>query len=380
MPTATAAPDATGSPSPTPAGTPVANGYHAEFVMNAAALGPAKDNKIELALIPGTADEAVIALQSGFIYRVSLSGAFSPQLWGDIHDKVTFENEQGLLSLAFSPDFQQDGRVYMYYTPGSPADTILARFQATATDLDEASEEILLPVEELQANHNGGHIVFDHDGYLLLSLGDGGGAGDPGDSGQDLTTILGKVIRIDVSPQSGYAIPQDNPFADGQGGARDEIFAYGFRNPFRMSIDRLTGDAWLGDVGQNDWEEVDHVLPGGNYGWDCYEGFQQYDFNEEPDQCSGKVFVTPRAAYGHDFGAAVTGGVVYRGSELPELYGWYVYGDFYTGIIWAANTADNSPPVQLTDEQMNIASWTELPDGELLIISYTQGVYKLVRD
>jgi len=140
MPTATAAPDATGSPSPTPAGTPVANGYHAEFVMNAAALGPAKDNKIELALIPGTADEAVIALQSGFIYRVSLSGAFSPQLWGDIHDKVTFENEQGLLSLAFSPDFQQDGRVYMYYTPGSPADTILARFQATATDVNEDSE------------------------------------------------------------------------------------------------------------------------------------------------------------------------------------------------------------------------------------------------
>jgi glucose/arabinose dehydrogenase len=383
-PTPTATPTVTGDPgltaSPAPSGTPRPDGYHTEVVMSAAALGPAKDNKIELALIPGAPDEAIVALQSGYMYRVSLSGAFPPELWGDIHAKVTFENEQGLLSLAFSPEFQQDGDVYLYYTPGSPGDTILSRYQASATGLNEASEEIVLPVEELQPNHNGGHIIFDHDGNLLLSLGDGGGAGDPGDNGQDLTSLLGKVIRIDVSGQNGYAIPQDNPFIDGQGGDRDEIFAYGFRNPFRMSIDRLTGDVWLGDVGQNSWEEVDHVLPGGNYGWDCYEGFAEFDFNEEPDQCTGKAFMPPRAAYDHNSGAAVTGGFVYRGSEMLELFGWYVYGDFYSGIIWAANTADNSQPVQLTEEQMNIASWTEQPNGELLIVSYTDGVYKLVRD
>ncbi|MEX0683071.1 MAG: PQQ-dependent sugar dehydrogenase [Dehalococcoidia bacterium] len=378
-PTAAATPTVTGDATPTPSTTdgPVENGYHLDSVLSAQALGAAQDSKIELALIPGALDEAIIALQSGYMYHVSLSGSFPPELWGDIHTKVEFGNEQGLLSLAFSPDFEQDGRVYIYYTPGSPIPTVLSRFEATTDGLDEGSEEPLMSIEEFQPNHNGGHIVFDHDGYLLLSLGDGGGGGDPNENGQDLTTYLGKIIRIDVSPQTGYAIPQGNPFTDGTGPNKDEILAFGFRNPWRMTVDSLTGDIWLGDVGQNDWEEVDHVLIGGNYGWDCYEGFAEYEID---GQCEGKVFLPPRAVYDHDFGSAVTGGFVYRGSAMPELYGWYLYGDFYSGRIWAANTANNALPVQLTDEDVNIASFTELPNGELLIVSYSDGVYQLARD
>jgi glucose/arabinose dehydrogenase len=212
----------------------------------------------------------------------------------------------------------------------------------------------------------------------MLSLGDGGGGGDPEDNGQDLDSLLGKVLRIDVSPTSGYAIPGGNPFANAPG--LDEIFAYGFRNPWRMTVDSLTGDIWLGDVGQGEWEEVDHVTAGGNYGWDCYEGFEEFEFPGDPDQCTGKQFTQPRAVYGHDFGQAVTGGFVYRGSAMPELYGWYVYGDFYSGRIWGVNTAGNSDPVQLTEESVNVASFTELPNGELLIVSYSDGIFQLARD
>ena len=371
------------TPTATPAGTPIANGYHLETVLSPTNLGAANLSVVELALIPGSPDEAIVVQQSGPMYRVSLSGAFAPELWGNITQLLespgTRHNEEGLLSLAFSPDFAQDGRVYLYYTTDDPDDrSVLERFNATNTDLDGGSAHELLSIPQFMGNHNGGHVAFDHDGYLLLSLGDGGGGGDPEDNGQDLDSLLGKVLRIDVSPTSGYAIPGGNPFANAPG--LDEIFAYGFRNPWRMTVDSLTGDIWLGDVGQGEWEEVDHVTAGGNYGWDCYEGFEEFEFPGDPDQCTGKQFTQPRAVYGHGFGLAVTGGFVYRGSAMPELYGWYVYGDFYSGRIWGVNTAGNSDPVQLTKESVNVASFTELPNGELLIVSYSDGIFQLARD
>ena len=270
--------------------------------------------------------------------------------------------------------------MYLYYTASGPDRSVLARYSATANALDGGSAEGLLSIPQFAPNHNGGHIAFDQNGYLLLSTGDGGGGGDPDENGQALNTLLGKVLRIDVSPEAGYAIPGDNPFADGPGGNEDEIFAYGLRNPWRMTVDRLTGDVWLGDVGQDLWEEVDRVVIGGNYGWDCYEGFAEYEIPGIPDQCTDKTFSPPRAVYDHDLGTAVTGGFVYRGSAMPELYGWYVYGDFYTGRIWAVDTLDNSAAVLLTDEQVLIASFAELPNGELLIVSYASGVYQLTRD
>jgi glucose/arabinose dehydrogenase len=278
--------------------------------------------------------------------------------------------EQGLLSIAFSPTFESDGRVYLYYTRGSPDESVLARYQTTPDGLDAGSEEVLIEVPQFAGNHNGGHIVFDAAGHLLLSLGDGGGGGDPEGNGQNFNTLLGSVLRIDVSGDSGYAIPPDNPFGN-------EVFAYGLRNPWRMSIDRATGDIWLGDVGQNQFEEINRIVRGGNYGWNCYEGFVEYDIS---DACVNESFVQPRAAYNHDFGVAVTGGFVYRGAALPELSGWYVYGDFYSGLLWAANTADASDPVLLSETGVNIASFSELPDSELLIVSYTDGVFRLTRD
>ncbi|HUF54461.1 MAG TPA: PQQ-dependent sugar dehydrogenase [Dehalococcoidia bacterium] len=373
-PTVSQSSDPTGAVTEAPL-PPQENGYRLEAVLSADYLGGAVGPAIALALVPEEDNAAIVALQNGLMYRVALDGSEAPALWGDVQHlmpNVGLDSlgEQGLLSLAFSPNFTNDGRVYLYYTRGSPSPSVLSRFEATMKALDVESEEVLIEFPQFAANHNGGHIVFDADGNLLLSLGDGGGGGDPQGNGQNTNTMLGSVIRIDVSPGSGYEIPPNNPFGN-------EIFAYGLRNPWRMSVDSQTGDIWLGDVGQGQYEEVDRIVAGGNYGWNCYEAFVQYEFT---DACVNESFVEPRAAYSHESGVAVTGGFVYPGSALPELYGWYVYGDFYSGILWAANTADSSDPVLLTEEGVNIASFTELPDGGLLIVSYSDGIFRLARD
>ena len=355
--------------------TPTAGNYSTQKMVSTSYLGAAANNVIEFAPIPGRPNEALVAQQTGYVYRVALDGSFPPSLWGDVHTEVTFDNgEQGLLAVAFSPDFLTSGRVYIYYTPGSPTPTVLSRFTATATDLNEASEEQLLNIEEFAGNHNGGHIVFDSAGHLYLSLGDGGGANDPNEKGQSLTTLLGKVLRLDVSGATGYTIPAVHLFDDGVGPIREEIFAYGFRNPWRMTIDAATDDLWVGDVGQASWEEVDRVVIGGNYGWDCYEGNHPFELTGCPAMGTMQF---PRAEYDHSLGSAVTGGAVYRGADMPELAGWYVYADFYTGTIWAVNPADASAPIQLVDTSLNIASFTPMADGELAIVSYGSGIYRL---
>lgn len=378
-------------PAPGPTSPPSAMSYNAQQVISAADLGPAASSAIQFAVIPGRPAEAIIALQSGYLYRVSLNGSFSPSLWGDVHTLVTDGGEQGLLSFAFSPDYQQDCRVYLYYTPGSPTPTVLSRFTASPTNLDESSEEVLIRVEEFATNHNGGDIIFDDAGYMYLSLGDGGGGGDPRERGQDLTTLLGKVIRIDVSGATGYTIPSGNPFTGSpcatpsSGHTCSAIFAYGFRNPFRMNYDSMSGQLWLGDVGQNLWEEVDLVTIGGNFGWDCFEGNHAYD-----DQSVNQGYtnapcnvptVAPRAEYDHDEGSAVTGGLIYRGDDMPELYGYYVYSDFYTGHIWAVNTNDNSAAIKIGEMGgPNPSQFILGADGEIYILSYSDGLFQLARD
>lgn len=401
QPTITPAPDACAGPgggnslpSAPPPTSPPSAAYNATQVLSASYLGSAADSAIEFALIPGRPNEAVIAVQSGYIYHVMLDGSGESTLWGDVHTLVTHDpgDEQGLLSVAFSPHYQQDCRVYLYYTPGSPQPTVLARVQATPEGgLDANSEEVLVQVQEFAPNHNGSHIVFDSSGYLYFGVGDGGGGGDPHRRGQALDTLLGKISRIDVSGASGYAIPPGNPFAgdgsrcttprpDGDTSTCPEIFAYGFRNPFRISIDPVSGDLWAGDVGQNLWEEVDHVTIGGNYGWSCYEGLVQFDnYNDPVNDCGSKAFQAPRAVYDHSDGnQAVTGGVIYRGAVMPELYGYYVYADFYSGNVWAVNTNDSSPAVQLISHlSHNISDFVLAANGEAYLMTYADGLYQL---
>jgi glucose/arabinose dehydrogenase len=367
--------------------TPQADAYQLDTLLSAGYLGDAADPAIDLALMPGHPNVGILITQDGYLYRVALDGSVGIQLWGDIDDRVQSGGEQGLLAIAFSPDFVHDCRVYVYYTRGAPQPASLSRFTALPGGLDESSEEPLFDVglnpERSDGNHNGGDLAFDSDGLLYLSSGDGGGQNDPDDRVQELNRTEGKVLRFDVSGATVYQVPAGNPFADGPGGNVDEIFALGFRNPFRFSIDPVSDKLWLGDVGGGLWEEVNLVQEGGNYGWDCYEGPNQNQFT--PEKCDQGPFLLPYAQYNHDFGQAITGGVVYRGDDMPELYGWYIYADFYSGRIWAVNTEGSGGPAQLLNlggngnEPAGIASFTLGLDGEVYVVDYSDGIYKLAR-
>jgi len=337
---------------------------------------------VDLAMIPGAPDEAVVVSQKDArVRRVSLSGAFAPATFADLSDRVKRGgSEEGLLSIAFSPEFTADGRVYLYYTskfctPGVDRCSYLSRFSVVDNDMVEESEVVVLEIDQRLSSsdrHNGGRLLFGPDGYLYLSVGDGGGSGDPLETGQDNTDLLGSLLRIDVTGQERYAVPPDNPFK-GKSGA-DEVWAYGFRNPWRYSFDSLTSDLWVGDVGQSEWEEVEPVIAGGNYGWDCLEGFSNY----EVEGCGAGSFLSPRAAYDHGgFSCAVTGGYVYRGGQLPDLYGWYIYADFCSGKVWAADTADSSDPVAIIHAPYFISSFAELPNHELLLLTFNNAIYRL---
>jgi glucose/arabinose dehydrogenase len=360
-------------PEPAPAPPPGAGGYSLEQMLPQVTFS----DMVELVPIPGTENEAAVARLNGQIWRVSLDGSFAPVLYGDLDPIVKTGGEEGLLSLAFSPNFQADRHLYVYYTRGSPEPSVVSRLLAGDGEIIEESRVDIIEIPQPYANHNGGRLLFGHDCYLYLSLGDGGSAGDPQNNGQSLGTLLGKVIRIGVLGQATYSIPADNPFVDGPGGNRDEIWAYGLRNPWRMSADRLTGDIWLGDVGQAAWEEVDRITGGGNYGWRCYEGFQPFNLDGCPDE---SAFQFPRAVYPNDgVNRAVAGGFVYRGERLTELWGYYLYADSYSGRIWAVNTQDNSDPVLLMQADAFIFGFAELEDGEVLVLT-SGAVYRLSRN
>jgi glucose/arabinose dehydrogenase len=334
---------------------------------------------VDFAIIPGTnGTEAVVVTQKDArLLRVSLTGTFAPTVYGDLSGFVGGGGtEEGLLSATFSPDFVNDRRIYVYYTQGGSAGrpTVLSRFNVPGDSIDTGSERRILEFPDFASNHNGGRVLFGPDGYLYLSLGDGGGGGDPQENGQNLDTLLGKVLRLKVTGEDRYSVPPDNPFV-GTGGL-DEIWAYGFRNPWRYSFDRATASLWLGDVGQGSFEEVDLVIRGGNYGWDCFEGFAEFEGG-----CGTEGFQPPRAVYslaGEE--CAVTGGYVYRGSALPELVGNYIYADFCSGLIWALYTENPSAqPVVIIDSGQQISSFAELPDGELLVLTFSNTIFRLSR-
>jgi glucose/arabinose dehydrogenase len=270
-------------------------------------------------------------------------GQLLPTPFLDISAKVGSRNtEQGLLGLAFHPDYARSGLFYVNYTDEN-GNTVIAGFHVSAgnPDLtDPASELDILRVDQPYNNHNGGGLAFGPDGYLYIGLGDGGSEGDPLLNGQNLRTLLGKMLRIDVDHGLRYAIPAGNPFV--KGGGLPEIWAVGLRNPWRFSFDRLTGDLYIADVGQDAWEEIDLVqagMPGGlNFGWSFYEGMHPYK-GQPPADAS---FTLPVTEYSHADGCAVTGGYVYRGAALPEWQGVYFYGDYCSGNIWGLRLADGN--------------------------------------
>ncbi|MEW5939893.1 MAG: PQQ-dependent sugar dehydrogenase [Chloroflexota bacterium] len=303
--------------------------------------------------------------------------AFAPFL--DIADRVNAgANERGLLGLAFDPDFESNGFFYVNYTDAG-GDTVIARFTASGDTADPNSEVKLLGVSQPFSNHNGGALAFGPDGYLYIGLGDGGAAGDPLGNGQKLSTFLGKILRIDVNSGAPYAIPSDNPFGD-------EIWAYGLRNPWRFSFDRLTGDLWIGDVGQNAYEEIDFVpagtpgAPGGvNFGWNRYEGFHDYGGGAPLDN-----HWPPVLEYGHQDqigGCSVTGGYVYRGS-MSEWHGIYFFGDYCTGNVWAVLRLVNGSEELFNAERLfrvsaNITSFGVDEAGELYLADDSGEIYLL---
>jgi glucose/arabinose dehydrogenase len=313
-----------------------------------------------------------VAEQGGRI-QVIRNGQVAATPFLDIASEITSGGERGLLGVAFHPDYPRDGRVFVDYTDTN-GDTQVSSFTVSATDpdrLDPTTEMPILHVKQPFANHNGGALVFDPSGMLLVSLGDGGSGGDPQGNGQSLATLLGKILRIDVAGNDAghpYRIPADNPFADGAGGHRPEIWLYGLRNPWRMSFDGATGDLWIGDVGQNLWEEIDvHRAgqpSGTNFGWNRMEGTHCF----EPAQgCYDPGLTAPVTDYGHDLGCTVIGGGVYRGSAQAAIVGGYVFGDYCTGRLWAIDPAGDGyrAPTEVGESGLSLSAFGEDEAGEL---------------
>ncbi len=308
----------------------------------------------------------------------------------DISAQVIAGGERGLLGMAFHPDFPTTPEVYVSYTGQPDLTSYVSRFSSTdgGQTLDAASEEVILSVPQDFSNHNGGNIVFGPDGYLYIGFGDGGSGGDPLERAQDTTNLLGTMVRIDVDGGAPYAIPSadpGNPFATnptcpqgftGGGGDCPEIFAWGLRNPWRFSFDRQSGDLWVGDVGQNQWEEIDLVTAGGDYGWNDREGAHCFD---PPTGCATDS-IDPVTEYDHSLGASVTGGFVYRGSMVPDLAGWYVFGDFISGRLFAipADSPAGTAPEVLLETGLSIASFGESLDGELFVLDYGGSIHQVV--
>lgn len=300
----------------------------------------------------------------------------------DISDKVLSGGELGLLGLAFHTDYKNNGYFFVDYTTDNPRRTVISRFKVSAADPDKAdrnSEVILLEVNQPYSNHNGGQTSFGPDGYLYISLGDGGSGGDPQNNAQNFSSLLGKILRIDINKKEGtlnYSIPSDNPFKGNSSGYREEIFAYGLRNVWRFSFDSNSKKLWAADVGQNAWEEIDIIEKGGNYGWRCYEGNHSYNTNG----CNAVNYIKPIWEYGHnsDGGFSVTGGFVYKGKNASELLGKYIYGDYVTGKIWSLELKESTINNTLIFASAgSISTFGEDEKKELYFANYSNGkIYK----
>ncbi len=296
----------------------------------------------------------------------------------DIRSKVTAGGEMGLLGLAFHPDFKQNGFFYVNYTKNNPRETVVSRFKApsaSASQVDPATEVILFKFEQPYSNHNGGKVLFGPDGFLYVATGDGGSGGDPQNHGQNRSSWLGKILRVDVnSTEKGqYGIPADNPYKGNTNGYREEIFAYGLRNPWRVSFDQK-GRLWAGDVGQNVIEEVDIVTKGGNYGWRVKEGNANY--NAKDNNVNAADLIGPVWQYTREKGdVSITGGIVYRGSANPALTDKYIYADYASGRVWALtmNGEKAAGNQEIVERAGSISAFGEDQKNEMYLCDHGSG-------
>jgi len=307
-------------------------------------------------------------------------GQISKKPFLDITDRVSCCGERGLLSIIFPPGFKEKRYCYINYTDNA-GDTVVARFHLSQDPdiADPKSEEKILTVKQPYANHNGGQLAFGPDGYLYIGMGDGGSAGDPHKHAQNPSSLLGKMLRIDVeSGKKPYAVPADNPFLNNKA-FRPEIWTIGLRNPWRFSFDRKTGDLYMADVGQNKYEEIDFepkgVKGGRNYGWNIMEGLHCY----KSEDCEREGLALPVAEYNHDSGCSVTGGMVYRGSRFPQLQGIYFYGDFCSGRIWGLRQSGIEwLNKMLKDSGLSVSTFGEDEAGEVYVADYGKGnIYRI---
>tara|TARA_B110001454_G_C12694008_1_gene423505 strand:- start:463 stop:1731 length:1269 start_codon:yes stop_codon:yes gene_type:complete len=322
----------------------------------------------------------------------------------DIQDRVHYPlfpgDEMGLLGFAFHPEFSINGFCFVNYVDKNDY-SIISRFKADSLTINPSSEKILLKLKQPYSNHNGGGIAFGPDGYLYIGFGDGGSAGDPETNAQNLNNFLGKILRIDVNTNPDqYTIPQNNPFI-GKKNVKEEIFCYGLRNPWRFSFDSLTGNLFIGDVGQNNWEEIDVILAnkmgGQNFGWNIMEGFHCYP---EEIECNNTNLIEPIWEYPNNAnylktlagikqnkmdGCSITGGYVYRGNKIPEFYGRYIFGDYCTGKVWSfiyengetKNIKNHTPEIlnSMNKNSFYLSSFGKTNEGELFIVDYNGGIY-----
>lgn len=344
------------------------------------------DQPVYVTAPPGDDRRLFVVEQSGRV-RIVRNGAVLATPFLDLSTRVSRGGEQGLLSIAFDPNHASNGRVYVSYT-NAAGDTRILRYVVSGDPdvVNQASADTILAVAQPYSNHNGGLIAFGPDGYLYVGLGDGGSGGDPQGYGQRLNTLLGKILRIDVQGAGSgepYAIPPDNPFV-GTAGARGEIWAYGLRNPWRFSFDRVSGDLYIGDVGQGAWEEVDVAAAasgrgrGVNYGWNVMEGAHCYG----APACNTAGLTLPEVEYDHGEGCSVTGGYVYRGAAVPELAGTYFYADYCEGWIRSFRYVGGNPTDRrdwrgVLDAGGPISSFGEDGVGELYVVMHGGRVWKI---
>ena len=373
------------TPAPAATATPVLPDVTLEIAYPNLPDGAFGGRPLFLTFPPDGSNRVAVVSQDGVIVIFRNDpGVASVSTFLDIRDRVNRGgNEEGLLGLAFHPQYADNGFFFVYYSARSPRRSVLSRFSVTGDSnaADPSSESVLLEIEEPFSNHNGGMLAFGPDGMLYVAVGDGGSRADPQGNGQNLATLLGSILRIDVDASGqalGYGIPPDNPFA-GPGttqGARGEIWAYGLRNPWRFSFDRANGQLWVGDVGQNRREEIDLVQRGGNYGWNVMEGNRCFS---PSSGCNQQGLELPVIDYDHDLGCSVTGGYVYRGSRAPALVGAYVYADFCSGTIWALRHQGGQVVAQreIAGTRLRISSFGEDASGELYVLAFDGQVYRL---
>ncbi|MEY4946626.1 MAG: Quinoprotein glucose dehydrogenase precursor, partial [Planctomycetota bacterium] len=336
-------------------------------------------------------NRVVVAMQQGQIHLIpNNSKAEKSKIFLDISSKVRYidkENEEGLLGLAFHPDYKKNGEFFAYYTvKHTPHLCVISRFKVSKDNPDQADsayEEVLIEIPHPFWNHKGGTLAFGPDGCLYCAIGDGGDGNDPYNNGQNLGTLLGKIIRIDVNKKDmgmKYSIPKDNPFVGQK--AAPEIFAYGLRNVWRMAFDKTTGNLWAADVGQNLWEEINIVKKGGNYGWAVREGAHPFGNYESK---SAQTLIDPIYEYDHRVGKSITGGFVYRGKKIPELQGHYLYADYISGKVYALNYDNKTSKVlgnySIPSPMFPIITFGEDEEGEAYFAVVTgngKGIYKLL--